>query len=57
MRDSRFHFKLQLRKNYKILKRIDQIHMFMSTEKWSTMQLKIGPLSDVHFEIATTSFF
>ena len=57
MRDSRFHFKLQLRKNYKILKRIDQTHMFMSTEKWSTMQLKIGPLSDVHFEIATTSFF
>ena len=35
MRDSRFHFKLQLRKNYKILKRIDQTHMFMSTENGS----------------------
>ena len=31
--------------------------LFMSSEKWSTMQLKMGPLSDVRFGITKTSFF
>lgn len=31
--------------------------VFMSSEKWSTMRMKNGPLSDAFFGLTKTSFF